>query len=202
MAYFISLLLHPLLMPSYLFIFIIFFASSFMQPLRIESLFQIVFVIFLVTFVVPVISLGILRLTNYIPDFQLENRSQRIVPFFFIACFYGLTAYLFHARLSVNNLVVIIFASTTLLILLIMAITFWWKISVHGAAIGGVMGIVVALNMFHPIENMKFVLAVLMVLVGVVNYSRLKLQAHTPSQVYLGTLLGFFTCFFSVYYFL
>jgi membrane-associated phospholipid phosphatase len=60
----------------------------------------------------------------------------------------------------------------------------------------------VALNMFHPIENMKFVLAVLMVLVGVVNYSRLKLQAHTPSQVYLGTLLGFFTCFFSVYYFL
>jgi membrane-associated phospholipid phosphatase len=30
----------------------------------------------------------------------------------------------------------------------------------------------------------------------------LKLQAHTPLQVYAGAVLGFFICFWAIYYFL
>lgn len=189
-------------MPSYLFLFIIVFASSFMQPLRIESLYEILAIIFIVTFIIPVISIGTLRLTNFISDFHLEEKNQRLTPFFFIACFYGITAYMFYAKLSINNLIVIVFVATTILILLITAITFFWKISVHGAAIGGTLGFIFALGMFYPMVNFTFILAVLMVILGLVSYARLKLQAHTPWQVHAGTVLGFIVCFCAIYYFL
>lgn len=173
-----------------------------MQPLRIESLYEILAIIFIVTFIIPVISIGTLRLTNFITDFNLEEKNQRLTPFFFIACFYGITAYMFYAKLSINNLIVIVFVATTILILIITAITFFWKISVHGAAIGGTLGFVFALGIFYPIVNFTFILAVLMVILGLVSYARLKLQAHTPLQVYAGAVLGFVVCFCAIYYFL
>lgn len=202
LAYFISLVFHPLLMPSYLFLFIITFATSFMQPLRIESLYEILAIIFIVTFIIPVISVGTLRLTNFITDLQLEDKKQRLTPFFFIACFYGITAYMFYAKLSINNLIVIVFAATTILILILTIITVFWKISIHGAAIGGVIGFIFALGMFHPIMNFAFIMAVAIVVAGLIIYSRLMLNAHTPLQAYAGTFLGFVLCFLSIYFFL
>jgi membrane-associated phospholipid phosphatase len=202
LAYFISLVFHPLLMPSYLFLFIVVFASSFMQPLKIESLYEILGIIFIVTFIIPVISMGTLRLTNIISDFHLAKKSQRPTPFFFIACFYGIAAYMFYAKLSINNLIVIVFVASTVLILLMTVISFFWKISLHGAAIGGVFGFILALGMFYPIMNFTLILAVLLVISGLVIYARLKLQAHTPLQVYAGAVLGFFICFWAIYYFL
>ena len=202
LAHLISLVFHPLLMPSYLFLFVIIFATSFMQPLRIESLFEILAIIFMVTFIIPVISIGTLRLTNFITDLQLDDRKQRLTPFFFIACFYGITAYMFYAKLSINNLIVVVFASTTVLILLLTVITYFWKISIHGAAVGGVIGFIFALGMIHPIMNFTYILAVAFLIGGLVIYARLMLNAHTPMQVYSGALLGFITCFTSIYFFL
>jgi membrane-associated phospholipid phosphatase len=173
-----------------------------MQPLRIQSLFEILAIIFIVTFIIPMISLGTLRLTNFITDFQMEDKKQRITPFFFIACFYGITAYMFYSKLSANNLIVIVFAACTTLILLLTAITYFWKISIHGAAVGGVIGFIFALGMIHPIMNFTFILAVAVLIAGLVIYSRLMLNAHTPMQMYTGALLGFLTCFFSIYLFL
>ena len=201
-AYFVSLIFHPLLMPSYLFLFIIRFATSLMQPLRVESLYEILTVIFVVTFIVPVLSLGTLRLTKYIDDFSLEKREQRIVPFLFISCFYGITTYMFYSKLSVNNIIVVVFGSTTFLILILTLITVFWKISVHGAAVGGIIGFITALSMLFPIASMGLILAVLVLIAGIIIHSRLLLNAHTPSQAYIGTMLGFFVCYFSTIGFL
>lgn len=188
-------------MPTYLFLFIIVFASSFMQPLRIESLYQILIIIFIVTFIIPAISIGTLRLTNFITDLHLEDKRQRLTPFLFIACFYGITAYMFYAKLSVNNLIVIIFATITVLILILTVITYFWKISVHGAAMGGITGFIVALGMFHPILNFAIILAVLTFITGMVIYARLMLNAHTPVQAYVGVAIGFVICYSSLYFF-
>jgi membrane-associated phospholipid phosphatase len=174
------------------------FASSFMQPLRIESLFEILAIIFIVTFIIPVISIGTLRLTNFITDIQLEEKNQRLVPFLFIACFYGITAYMFYSKLSVNNLIVIVFAATTILILLITLITFFWKISAHGSAVGGVMGFICGLAMMHPIANFAAIMAVLAIIAGLVVYARLMLNMHTPAQAYVGVILGFSICYLSI----
>lgn len=189
-------------MPSYLFLYIILFVSSLMQPLKMDSLFEILGIIFIVTFIIPVISIGTLRFTNFITDFNLHDKKQRIVPFLFITCFYGITAYMFYSRLSVNNLLVMVFITITILIFLLTIITFFWKISIHSAAIGGMIGFILGLGMQHPVFNFSFILAAVTVIGGLVFYARLLLNAHTPSQVYSGALLGFTFCFSSIYFFL
>ena len=109
---------------------------------------------------------------------------------------------MFYSKLSINNLIVVVFAATTVLILILTIITVFWKISIHSAAIGGVVGFIFALGMIHPIVNFTFILAFIILIAGLVIYSRLMLNAHTPWQVYAGAVLGFLVCFMSIYYFL
>jgi hypothetical protein len=201
-AYIISLVFHPLLMPSYLFLFIILSVSSTMQPLRKESLFQILFIIFIVTFIIPAISIGTLRLSNFITDINLVNKKQRLTPFFFVTCFYGITAYMFYAKLSVNNLIFLVFITTSILLFVLTIVTIFWKISAHGAAIGGIIGFILAISMAYPIPHFAIVLASLFVIAGLIVYARLSLNAHTPLQVYMGVLLGVTLCYSSLYFYL
>lgn len=201
-AYFISLVFHPLLMPSYLFLFIMMFASSLMQPLQKESLLQVLSIIFIVTFIIPVISIGTLRLSNFITDIHLSDKRQRITPFLFVTCFYGITAYMFYAKLNLNNLIFIILSTITALLFLLTIVTYFWKISVHGAAIGGIIGFILALSFIYPISHFALVLASLIIITGLIVYARLALNAHTPLQVYVGIAFGIILCYSSLYFFL
>lgn len=189
-------------MPSYLFLFIILCVSSTMQPLRKESLFQILSIIFIVTFVIPAISIGTLRFSNFITDLNLVDRKQRFTPFLFVTCFYGITAYMFYAKLSVNNLIFLVFVTTSILLFILTIVTIFWKISAHGAGIGGSIGFVIAISMAYPIPNFAIVLSALFVVAGLIMHARLSLNAHTPLQVYAGVLLGVILCYSSLYFYL
>ncbi len=202
LAHVISFVFHPLLMPSYLFLFIIFFASTLMQPLQKESLLQVLSIIFIVTFIIPAISIGTLRLSNFISDLRLKDQKQRITPFLFVTCFYGISAYMFYTKLNINNLIFLIFAITTSLLFLLTVITYFWKISIHGAGIGGIIGFILALSFAYPIPHFALVFSASLIIAGLVAYSRLSLNAHTPEQVYGGVILGILLCFSFLYYFL
>lgn len=64
----------------------------------------------------------------------------------------------------------------------IAAITFWWKISVHAAVSAGGAAI---LALFYGAPAL-----VLLPLVALVGWSRVKLADHTPAQVVAGAVLG------------
>lgn len=200
LAHVISFVFHPLLMPTYLFLFIIVFASTLMQPLPRESLFQVLTIIFIVTFLIPAISIGTLRLSNFISDLRLMDQKQRIIPFLFVTCFYGITAYMFYSKLNINNLIFLIFLITATLLLLLTIITLFWKISLHGAGIGGTIGFILALSFAYPIPHFAIILSGAIVVAGLIAYSRLSLNAHTPSQVYGGVMVGIGMCFTSLYF--
>ena len=196
----ISIVFHPLLMPTYLFSLIILFVPSLMHPLRMDSLYEILAIIFLVSFLIPSISISALRWTKYITDFSLENRKQRFIPVFFIGCFYSIAAYMFYTKISVNHLVFLIFAVITVLIFLLLIITFFWKISIHGAGAGGVLGMFLAIAIGNPIYDIAYILAGLVLACGLIMYARLATNAHTPTQVYSGAAVGLITCYSSLYY--
>lgn len=63
-----------------------------------------------------------------------------------------------------------------------LVVSFWWKLSIHMVAVGGVL--TVCALIFGPA-----VLA-LTPLVPIVGWARIELTAHTPAQVAVGALLG------------
>ena len=202
MAKFISVVLHPLLMPTYLFSIIIFFAPPALHPLAPAAMYKVLLIIFITTFVIPALSIGTLKISAFISDFNLVERRERLLPFLFITCFYALTAYLFFEKIRLNDLIFVTFAGVTVLLILLSAITFFWKISLHSAGIAGLVGFIWGLKFKYPIHDLVYPMVLVTLLTGFVMSSRLKLNAHDPAQVYLGGLIGFLVGFLSFYLFL
>jgi hypothetical protein len=185
----ISVLFHPLLLPTYLVLVLHGFFPS-MLSLRTEYTYTIIGLIFVFTFVLPSLNLITLRYFGSITSLTLESRQQRILPFTFIALLYLLVTFLFYTKLpfsqNFNKLMVIV----TALVVVSLIITTFYKISVHSLAVGGGLGILLPLNRVAEQANLLWPTVILIVISGLVMSSRLLLNAHTPRQVMIGSVVG------------
>jgi len=68
-------------------------------------------------------------------------------------------------------------------------INFKWKISIHMVGIGGLIGILIGISIRLGADLLIPVLASVL-LAGLLGSSRMRLGAHTESQVYAGLMLG------------
>ena len=68
------------------------------------------------------------------------------------------------------------------------------KVSLHTAAISGLIGFIAYLSFYYKI-NLIVILAILLLLNGIVATVRLRLQAHKFNEVLLGFILGLLTQF-------
>lgn len=77
-------------------------------------------------------------------------------------------------------------------ILFILTISYFWKISAHLVGWGGLVGLVFSLSMRFNTDLMLFMILVVL-LTGCVGFARLRLNAHSPLQIYAGFMVGFIT---------
>jgi len=158
-------------------------------------------VIALTTFVIPLIGIVVMRLTSNIKDIQLPDREERVIPFFFIAIFYCLAAYLIISRLNISTTINIVLLTTALLVLCTAFITIFFKISVHSIGMAGVLGFLFALNIKVPDSIPVWIVIFWVLFTGFTMTSRLYLNIHRPAEIYIGGLLGIIFCFLSIYIF-
>ena len=161
----------------------------------------ILLLVFVTTFIIPIFSILGLRTTMTISSVRLEKRSERILPFTFITVFYGLTTYLFHSKIEINDLILLIFMSATLLVALLTIITVFFKISVHAAGAGCMIGYLLALMQIFPDQQLLGTLIVIIMISGLILSARLFLNAHKPLEAYSGFFLGLMISFLSLYLF-
>ena len=183
-------------MTTYLFIAMFAVNASIVLP-YVSGARQVITIIFLVTFVIPVLSISFLKLTKSISSFKLEIRKERIMPFSFIAIFYGVATWMFFAKQNlagINTILLII----TLMILVLTLITIFWKISAHAMGVGGVLGFFTNFYINDPQPHILNTIAVIVIIAGLVMSSRLKLNVHTPAQLYSGLILSFILSFVSL----
>ena len=199
LANIISIAFHPLLMASILFVILVYFAPSVVSPIQEDSVNTLVIIIFILTFVIPASSVGVLKMTSSISSLSLKNRRERVLPFFFIALYYGVTTYLFEEKFPVNSHLILIFTTITGLILIVTLITTFWKISAHSVGINGLLGFLVAIDIRFPDSQLLWPILLVVLISGVVMSARLILNAHNLSQVLLGGFTGFAICFSAVY---
>ena len=74
-------------------------------------------------------------------------------------------------------------------VFLTLVVSIWWKISIHMIGIGGLLGAVAALSIKF-VADQQLIIMGLVLIAGLIAYSRLFLNAHNPSQVYSGLGLG------------
>jgi membrane-associated phospholipid phosphatase len=65
----------------------------------------------------------------------------------------------------------------------------YWKISMHMTGIGGLCGSLLLCSIIWPID-IRWMLAAVFLIAGIIGSSRLILNAHTPAQVSAGFFAG------------
>lgn len=186
----ISYLFHPLLMPTYGFL-IIFFTNNYISTFTSAPIKLVILSItFIFTFVLPTVNALVLLKMGRIKSLEMETLNERIIPYTSAVLYYFALFYLFY-NTEFPNIFKILILGAAISILLTIFISLKWKISAHTVGIGGIAG--AALGIDYRLQlDMHSVFMLVILFSGVVAYARLKLNAHTPSQVYSGFGLGFF----------
>ncbi len=204
----VSVLMHPLLMPTYMLALLLLVnpylfgvnhigdASSRILLLRI----------FASTYFLPAVAFVMLRLLNLIGSLEMHDRRERTGPYIITGIFY-----LWMYRNLIDNPQIPTAYTTFMLgatIGLFMAffINIFSKISAHAVGMGGLVAMVIITMFLFSYDtftihsewfgilhfNMLVILLAVLTASGIVGTSRLWLQAHRPMEVYGGFAVGFF----------
>lgn len=127
----------------------------------------------------------------------METARERIYPVLTTGVFYFL-GYFLLSRLNVSPLIENFVLATLVAVLLAAGISFFWKISLHAIAVGGVTAALVGMMFKYGADLILFV-ALMLLISGLTATARLYLNAHSPSQVYVGYTTGFIIVFLGVF---
>lgn len=186
----VSVIFHPLLMATYATtIFYVVYPAIF-SPVLPEFIPYLILAIFTTTAVIPAVSIIFLKLTKHITNLDVTKREERLLPFISICCFYAFTAYMLHDRLHVPWPITAMVILSTVLIVVFGIISFKTKVSIHAGASWSLCGIFSSASLQLEFASIP-VLVLLFLMAGVTSASRLYLQRHTESEVWLGTFIGF-----------
>ena len=207
----ISILTHPIFIIIYSF-FIYFKMDTFFNQMLMIAAPKVYWLLlaFLLMMVVvfPFISLFIMSKNKIISSYSIPKRKERLPVLFFMITYYSMTYYIFrHWNETLLNLLdpyVSFLFATILLLVSLFLITTTWKISLHSSSIaglcGGIMAEIVAINEVNNSNTIMIINTLLLVLMGLVCFSRIYLKAHTFLQVIAGLSLGFSLMFVVVYF--
>ncbi len=186
----ISAVLHPLLLPTYLFGLLFWLSPSMMGVSNDDIRNKILMLLVVCTFLIPMLSTYMLYRLGSIKSLHMEDRQDRLFPFIAATLFYILTTYLFVKQLSALYLITLILSGITFCLLLVTVVSFFWKISAHSVGIAGIVGFLIGLYYQYAAIEYFYPLLLVVLLAGLLMSARLYLNAHTPAQVLAGAAAG------------
>ncbi|MEM6966077.1 MAG: hypothetical protein AAF573_15025 [Bacteroidota bacterium] len=211
-AYFFSVIFHPLLMVTYMLLILLLVDPYLFGTNNVAGGMRNILMIFFSTFFIPIISVFLMKALNLIPSLELKNAQDRIGPFIVTGVFYLSTYYLIYRSPDVPVAFKACFLGAVIGLFLAFFITLFSKISLHAVGMGGLLAMVIITmarsslssfivntGVFGIIEVSLFALLnVVILLCGIVGTSRLLLDAHRPKDLYGGFLVGIATQFIAL----
>lgn len=192
---FISYFFHPINFPIIGSIFYFMFVPKFIfKPQE----YIILTVIFIGTYIFPIGLLILLKRFGMIHSFNMYTVEERKFPtLLFILISYIIGYWLFKSSI-VDLLSLLYFGYGLGLVFSYISLFFKLKISLHTAAIGGLIGFLICFS-YHYKINIIVIFTIFFILSGFIGTSRLRLKVHKISEVFLGYLIGLITQF-AVYF--
>ncbi|WP_276499558.1 hypothetical protein [Pontibacter litorisediminis] len=181
-----SVVFHPLLLPTYLFAIILYYmpSSTLTLPMRVRWI--VLAMIFFTTFIVPAAAAFAMMRLGYLSSLEMDRREERGFPLLFTAICYAATSYLFYSEPTYDAIFYFVMGIIAAAVFLAFAISQFWKISAHSIGLGGGLGLLLVLHKLAPEAMLIYPVIVAVFVAGVVMSARLALHAHTPAEVYAG----------------
>lgn len=185
----ISLLFHPVILPTYAMLILLNMKVYFSMVIPTQARWMIAGFVFITTCLLPLMMVYLMERLTIISSKHMPTRQDRIWPFALTAMFYYVTYHLLN-RLDLPSAFIILMFGAFLNVTVSLIITFFYKISTHMIAIGGLCGAFTGLSLKLGLD-MPMLITTFIFLSGLIGFARLKLNAHSPLQVLTGFLTGF-----------
>jgi hypothetical protein len=188
LAVFLSYLLHPVFMLTYVMSFFIFtenYFSYFMTPAK--KIFLLV-AVFIFSVALPLLNVALLKRLGYIKSFYMKESAERFMPYVSSIVLHSGLFYIIHDLDIPFFFKYLVITSVSVLVVLFI-VNIFTKISAHVTSLAGCFGILVFYE-FISFAPVLLPLCVCLFICGLAGFARLYLQVHTPKQVYLGFVTG------------
>lgn len=176
--------------PSFTIIIFSIFSLS-LESLLIKKIIMMI-VAFAFGFISPIILFLALRKKGKLIDIDASIKEERTMPFLIATMFYivGFFILIYFKINLISTAFWFCYISNTVIIVFINKV---WKISVHAMGAAGPTAALVYVFGF-----IGFILVPVLILIG---WSRVKLKCHTPTQVVAGALFGFSSTYLQLFLF-
>lgn len=188
LASLISIVLHPMFMNVYgiLLLFIYTAYGTMYQNMMTRFIYPVL----IFSCIIPGVGTYLLKKGGYVSSLSLNKRSERSLPLM-VAFFGYLCQYIYFYNTNISVWFLNILMIPVVMVLVCYFINKYWKISIHMAAMGSLVGVTLSICYSIAIENYVPLFMLLFSLSGILGTARLYNNRHTPAEVYVGFLIGF-----------
>ena len=141
------------------------------------------------TILIPLSLIPFYLYRKFILSIRMEQSHERIIPLIIQSILFFITYFILN-RFYSPELITTCILIGGLSVIIALLISWNWKISLHLLGMGAITGIFFTLSLKYKIDVNNY-LVILLLASGLVAYSRLKLEAHNPKQIYAGFAVGF-----------
>jgi hypothetical protein len=183
----LSVLFMPVLTPFYCALLLINTMPYAVIYTQMQKLFFTIGVL-LLTGIIPLVGVALQRRNGLISDMFISRREERLLSYLitlltYVACLYFLW------YIGMERWVILLMGGAFISVILIALINCWWKVSAHGAGMGGLCGAVFG-GAFVLGVNPVGLFCLTVLVTGAVLAARVYLGAHTVAQTLVGCLIG------------
>jgi hypothetical protein len=188
-ARFFSVLFHPLLITTYVFAFLVYIHPAIFEGMDMHTKNLRMISVILYTVFFPGFSLLLAWRLKLIRNLSLTNRPDRLVGFIVTMFFYFWTSYVFRNLPDTPPVVAHFVLGTFLTVCATWMCTIFYKISLHAAAMGGLIAFFVLFGSFDAYTSGLY-LTLPIVIAGIVCSARLILGSHNRFEMVSGFFVG------------
>ena len=187
-AKFISVLFHPLILPTYAFGLIYLTNHLLFANYDSIDLSKIFLTVFINTFLFPVIAILLVWKLGFVKTLQMDDSKERIVPYLTSGAMY-IWAYVVFRKSGLPQLLNIVILGACITLFATFLVNLFRKVSIHAGAMGSLFILMVALCLISETDYTLLLMGIAL-LAGIVGTSRLTLGAHEAAEVGIGYFIG------------
>lgn len=188
-AHFISVVLHPLFIPTYIFLFLMQVVPYEFAGITPWELTLRLFSVFWWTAFLPAFAIFLLWRLQFVNSIMLLTQRERIIPFVVVMLFYWWQYYLSRHFTDQPIVLKFFYLGIFLATVIGLIVNNYMKISLHGMAAGGAVAAVMLFSWYYALPLWLYLFSVTL-LAGLVASARLLISDHSNREVYTGLISG------------
>ena len=189
-AHFFSVVFHPLFIPFYVVIFLVYVQPSYFSGFSFYTKFELLRSTAINTILFPAFALLVMKGLGFVKSIFLHTQQDRIGPYLANMIFYFWMARVcFNFKPELTPVLATFMTGVFLTTAVALIANIFSKISMHTIGCGGMLGIFI-LIMNSNSMLMTWPLSIALLITGIVCTSRLMVTNHTQKDIYFGLVVG------------